>query len=217
MSSLVGGTPPLDPGEVQVWVVPATGGARVAARLAASLSADELERASRMRDPDAFVIGRAGVRAILARFTSVPAGTLEIVAGRGSRPRLVQGPEWLDFSFSRCDEVHVCALTIRRRIGIDLQIESPAATVRTQKDALTKAVGAALAPPPDTIETLGDPGNAEAAADERGGRYGRLRLPGPLDRDDWHVATFVPVVGVAGAVVAEGEWTLTLATWAGVG
>jgi len=226
-----------------------------------------------MSDPDGFVIGRAGVRAILARFASVPAAELEMVAGRGSRPTLAQGPEWLDFSFSRCAHVHVCALTIRRRIGVDVQVvESPIgvlcgttprgrngvgsqahgadsiaagldavdafctpaerrriarcapghlprllAALRTQKDALAKAVGAALAPAPDTIETPGGDEADEIVGDETSGGHGRLRLHGPLDRDDWHVATFVPVVGVAGAVVAEGEWTLTLATWAGVG
>jgi len=250
MVAPAGVTPILDPGEVQVWIVPTGGGHSVAARLASQLSRDERERATRMADPDAFIIGRAGVRAVLARFTSIPAGALEIVAGRGARPTLVHGPHWLDFSFTRCAEVHACALTIKRRIGVDVQMTSstvttfvaavhgqlaPApiasfcttaeqrrladcapeersrllATLLTQKDALAKAVGAALAPAPDTIETAED--------DEAGiGRFGRLRLQGPLARDNWHAATFAPVAGVVGAVVAEGEWTVTFATWSDV-
>ena len=251
MVAPAGVTPTLDRGEVQVWIVPTSGGRAVAARLASQLSRDERERAARMTDSDAFVIGRAGVRAVLARFTSVPPGALEIVAGRGSRPRLVQGPDWLDFSFTRCAEVHVCALTMGRRIGVDVQAESSTVTLSvavamqgqiaagatatfctpaerhrltrcapeersrvlasflTQKDALSKAVGAALAPPPDTIETPGGDETGQAGI----GGFGRLALRGSLDRDDWHAATFEPVAGVIGAVVAEGEWTMTFATW----
>jgi phosphopantetheinyl transferase len=148
---------------------------------------------------------------------------------------LVQGPDWLDFSFTRCAEVHICALTRARRIGVDVQAESPTAIARfctaaerrrlaqcapeersrllarllTQKDALAKAVGAALAPPPDTIETPGDDEPGQAGI----GGFGRLTLPNPLDHDNWRAATFAPVAGVIGAVVAEGEWTVSFATW----
>ncbi len=227
------GPPALDPDEVHVWIVPSGGDDRMAAALSPLLSPYERQRAARMHDPRGFVIGRAGVRAILAHYARQPAGQIEIRAGAGSRPVIAGAPEWLDFSFSRCDTFHVCAVTVARRVGVDVDdgaIREDAGAVLSayctaeERAALDPLDGAARARALAAVRTKKD-----ALAKAVGAR---LHLPlnqfgappghGGLVRGafdgaaEWWIQAFAPAEGVTGAVAGEGRWMLRQMTWPGL-
>lgn len=219
------------PDEIHLWVVTPAGGAAAADALLASLSRHERHRAARMRQPGArheFVIGRARVRHILSAYVGQPPPDLDVVTRVDDRPRLVGAPDWFDFSFSRCDGCHVCAVGRSRRIGVDVERCLAGAADRlpddllsaeegawvdaqppprrddartalwTKKEAFAKAVGGVAAPLSAVRPPLHGDGPVTLADDAP-------RHPGP-----WLVRGFEPLPGVTGAVAADGVWRLTL-------
>jgi 4'-phosphopantetheinyl transferase len=199
--------PALQSNEIHLWIVSALGDQRAAAAAAPLLSSFERERAARMDDPRSFVIGRAGVRAVLAHYAALPAERLEIAAGRTARPSIAGAPDRLDFSFSRCSRLHVCAVTIDRRVGVDVEIvdaasSRAAAGLRTKRDAMGKALGADLRGPASALAVPA-------------GRQGAVR--GPFDGPrGWWVCAFDPADDVVGALAADGRWSLRQMAWPGL-
>jgi len=226
--------PPLAPDEVHVWTVSPTAAPAAADAMVARLSPHEQHRAARMRDPDvrhAFVVGRARVREILGRYVGQPGETLDVVARVDARPRLAGAPPWLDFSFSRCDGMHVCAIGVGRRIGIDVQPLADGgmatdvadralstaehawlatqtvprvarARLLTQKEAFMKAVGGGLTLPLTAF-------TVPVSAGDDDGEVRVERGVTPAARG-YTVRLFTPAPGIVGAVAAEGTWRLTL-------
>jgi 4'-phosphopantetheinyl transferase len=120
-------TPPVD--RVEVWTVH-QGSPEVHARLAAYeslLTDDERRRAGRFlhaADRGRFVIGRALARTMLSRFADVPPRDWLIVIDEHGRPELADRPAGasdLRFNLSHTDGLVVCALTIGREVGVDVE------------------------------------------------------------------------------------------------
>lgn len=116
--------------EVHVWrasLRPADG---VLARLEAHLSPDERARAARFRFPQhrtAFVAGRGAQREILARYTGLPASALAYREGSHGKLEL-DGPaaaSGIRFNVSNSGDLALYALTLRREIGVDLELLKP--------------------------------------------------------------------------------------------
>lgn len=174
-------------GEIHVWTVPSQGDAEAAASLLTCLSPHERQRASRMDDAHGFIIGRAGVRTILARYLGRHPADLEVHAGTGGRPWIAGAPDTFDFSFSRCPLLHVCAVTTARRVGVDVAVRSGPGPQgaddvarRVEHDARAKALG---------VRPDGD-------------------LDEPARSRDVRVELFEPGRGTVAAVAGEGRWTL---------
>lgn len=191
----------------------------------------------------AFVIGRARVRQILGGYIAQPPAALDVVARENGKPVLAGAPPWFDFSFSRCARLHVCAVAVNRRVGTDVELvglgrdantiastyfarderawlaacaaperATALAALWVKKEAFIKAMGTRLRLPPDAyrvpLEAEGwVEGPASDADAERAVR--------------WRVCAFTPAApqvesgAVVGAVVAEGDWRLTVIPWPG--
>lgn len=220
--------PSLASDEIHVWAVSPAADADTAESLVACLSAHERHRAGRMRHPDtrrAFVVGRARVRQVLARYVSQRPAELDVVTRVDDRPVLAGAPAWFDFSFSRCEGLHVCAVAHGRRVGADVEVSTRDATARdadlfslddlawlasrpldrrvearvellAKKEALAKAIG-------------GDMGALSGIAVPRDGD-GRVTIAFPPHRTGpWLVRSCPVARGIVCAVAAEGEWRLT--------
>ncbi|MBM3773194.1 MAG: hypothetical protein FJW27_18290 [Acidimicrobiia bacterium] len=191
-----------------------------------------------MRHPDArraFIIGRARVRQILAGYVAQPPGELDVVTRVDDRPVLAGAPAWFDFSFSRCEGLHACAVTRGRRVGIDVEAfaigplsgEGSAALEASARDtdllSPEDLVWLSVQPPDRRAACRAEVlTKKEALAKAIGG--GPMPLSGfvvPRDGDGpvtvarhrpgpWLVRSFSPAPGIAGAIAAEGEWRLTL-------
>ena len=87
------------------------------------LGEDERARASRFRfevDRRRYVIGRALLRSILARYLSIPPESLHFAYSKRGKPSLV-GNDALQFNASHCRDLYVLAVSDRRPVGIDVE------------------------------------------------------------------------------------------------
>lgn len=112
------------------------------------LSADELERADRFQFPrlrNRFVAGRSWLRRTLAIFLDVDAQQIEFVTSDLGKPSILQ-PSCcpLEFSYSRSQNYSVCAVSMDRQVGVDIEsiqpietIVSTAGTIFCSQDFLT--------------------------------------------------------------------------------
>ncbi len=235
-------------GEVHLWTVPCADGRATSDELLPYLSERERQRTLRMTDDiarAAFVIGRARVRQILGQYVSQPPAALDVVARAEGKPVLDGAPPGFDFSFSRCAQLHVCAVALNRRVGVDVEMigfgpdadviaskyftederawlatrpsdarATAFAAVWVKKEAFVKAIGTGLRLPLTAFHVpLADDGWI-------------ARSPSPAvaetDAERWRVRTFrpAPLAGeptkVVGAVVAAGDWRLTMIPWPGL-
>lgn len=224
-----------------MWLVATTASEDEAESLVPMLSPHEQHRAARMRNADdrrAFIVGRARVRQILGRYVGRPGHLLDVVTRVDDKPMLAEAPPWFDFSFSRCEGIHVCAIGRDRRIGIDVEPigsgRDAEAIAQTYFSAAEAAWLATLAPAarPAAFAALWTKKEAFVKAVGSG-----LSLPltafsvpltgdGPIDmpatgasggaelervsrRRPYSVRLFTPAPGLVGAVAAEGTWRLT--------
>lgn len=233
MSSVPCSIPPLAPDEIHVWAVSVGADVDEAESLVSSLSQHEQHRASRMRQVDArqaFIVGRARVRRILSGYIGQPPHELDVVARVDDKPTLAGAPPWFDFSFSRCEGLHVCAVGRNRRIGVDVErigegrdADRIAATFFSRDDAAWLAAQAADLRP-EAFAHLWTKKEAFVKAIGTGLAIplDGVRVPhagdGPVEVSagglpavsSWLVRAFTPAPGIAGAVAAEGTWRLTL-------
>ena len=112
--------------EVHVWRAELDGLAgEDVERLFATLSADERARAnSFIFSPDRrrFTVGRAALRAVLGRYLGVAPDTVTLGRTPQGRPTLLGAQAGaLAFSVSRSAGLALCAVAIRRDIGVDLE------------------------------------------------------------------------------------------------
>jgi 4'-phosphopantetheinyl transferase len=87
------------------------------------LSADERERADRFyfeRDRRRYVVGRALLRKLLARYTAVGADELAFDYGQFGKPSLGAGPS---FNLSHSGEVALYAFAAAGELGVDVEVD----------------------------------------------------------------------------------------------
>jgi 4'-phosphopantetheinyl transferase len=89
-------------------------------------SADELERASRFRFPrdrNRYLVGRAVLRSILARYLACAPGDLRFRYGASGKPMLADTfkGETLEFNVSHSGEYALYAVARDRKVGIDIE------------------------------------------------------------------------------------------------
>jgi 4'-phosphopantetheinyl transferase len=102
--------------------------------LTALLSANEGTRARRFhfeRDRRRFVVGRASLRLLLARYLSIPPQRITFAYGEQGKPALAQAHyskpsgEPLRFNLAHSDQLALFAITRTGRIGIDIERIKP--------------------------------------------------------------------------------------------
>lgn len=233
--------PPVGTDEIHVWTFSPQAVPAEAEALVAYLSEHERHRAARMRHVDerhAFIVGRARVRQVLGGYVGQPPAQVDVVTRVDRRPTIAGAPAWFDFSFSRCEGAHVCAIGRDRRLGVDVQRVGAVPPGVEGADAPSMTSRQAGIFSPDDLIWLAarlpehrDAARAElwtkkeAFAKAVGGLTLSLRaveVPRTGDgainaslnarppQGRWLVRRFDAAPGVLGAVAAEGAWRLTI-------
>jgi len=216
---------------VDVWTVPLVVASDQTDALGGSLSSDERERAARFvfeRDRRRFVVGRGALRSILASYLGSSPGSIRFAYGEHGKPMLAEstdaGP--LEFNASGSAELAVCAVTVGRKVGVDIELcrlplddtvleqcfapaerhaygtlspdERPAAFYRlwTLKEAYLKATGAGLSRPLSSFEVTFMPGKPVQLAADD---------TVPKGSEDWTFVELQPGPAHVGALVISGD------------
>lgn len=119
------------PRGVDLWIVPLDQPPVREARLIASCSAGEHERAARMpiaRRRRDFLVGRGIVRSVLAAYLGISPGRVQIAVGAHSKP-FVDGREAPAFNVSHSHGLVVVAVTAGFDVGIDVERVDPSLDV----------------------------------------------------------------------------------------
>lgn len=110
--------------EVHVWHMELAAPGHVVVRARRLLAPDEMERAIRFRDGplrDAFVLARAGLRAVLARYAGVAASRIEFELGAAGKPSLRLVSSILRFNVSHTSAIAAYAVTLDASVGVDVE------------------------------------------------------------------------------------------------
>lgn len=116
--------------ETHIWRIAQDAPAEEVARLFGLLSEDERERAARFsfeRDQTRFVVGRATVRRILARYLDTPPKSLRFTYGPRGKPALAPGSDTMDlcFNLAHSDGLALLVVARGRAVGIDVERVHP--------------------------------------------------------------------------------------------
>jgi 4'-phosphopantetheinyl transferase len=142
-------------GPARVFLASLDVGAGAAGRLSALLSAEERDRAARLRravDRERFVASHAALRLLLGRAVGADPAALRFCEGARGKPALEDGS--LEFSMSHSARIAVYAIARGRRVGVDVE------EVREGFDDLA----AAHFGPREAAEIAATPGPARAEA-----------------------------------------------------
>jgi len=184
----------LTAGEVHVWRLELDQPEHVLAEFRSTLEDHELERASRVhfeKHRNHFVVGRGGLRHVLARYVDVRPEEFRFSYGDYGKPALAEGQ--LRFNMSHSHGVALFAVSTDRELGVDVEHvradfasediaqrffsraevktfnalkkeEQVAAFFRcwTRKEAYIKAIGRGLSEPLDAFDVTLAPGDAAA-------------------------------------------------------
>ncbi len=121
-------------GEVHVWFASLDQQSVPVVELTRLLAADERARAERFhfeRDHRRFIVGRAALRMVLARYLNGLPEAVQFVYNRHGKPALARKagqPELardLEFNLCHSHEMALCAVTRGRGIGIDVELMRP--------------------------------------------------------------------------------------------
>ena len=110
-------------GEIHVWLANLTLPEDRLATLAATLTVDEQERATRFRFPehrDRFIAARGGLRELLGAYLGDPAAALRFRQGARGKPALAGEATGLHFNLSHSGD-RVLYAVARREVGVDLE------------------------------------------------------------------------------------------------
>lgn len=133
---------------VHVWRAGLDVGDREWERLAGTLSADELQRAARLRTAGArrrFVAARGLLRAILGRYLAVPARSLRFRDGGHGKPVLAgAAPACPSFSVSHSGALALYAVSAGGPVGVDVERVRPDLDWREPAALLSRREAAAL-------------------------------------------------------------------------
>jgi 4'-phosphopantetheinyl transferase len=214
----------LGTGEVHVWRLALDQPESVLAEFRSTLEAHELERASRFhfeKHRNHFVVGRGGLRHVLARYLDVRPDEFRFSYGDYGKPVLANGG--LRFNMSHSDGVALFAVALDRELGVDVEHiradfatadiaqrffsrgevqtfnalrkeEQVAAFFRcwTRKEAYIKAIGRGLSEPLDAFDVTLAPGEVAALLRAERGDVARWAMFDVAVEDDY-----------AGALAAE--------------
>ncbi|MBP7935344.1 MAG: 4'-phosphopantetheinyl transferase superfamily protein [Phycisphaerae bacterium] len=119
-------TSALAKGSIHVWRWPLTVPPRRVESLAGSLNEMELERAGRYHFETLrhkFIVAHAGLRAVLAGYTGIPAEQLSFRFGVQGKPTLVDrgAAPGLEFNLSDSQDIALAAVTLHQPIGVDIE------------------------------------------------------------------------------------------------
>lgn len=207
------------PGAVDIWRFALNLDPAALARAAAWLSPDERERAARFkidRVARAFVAARAGLRAVLARYTGAAPEAIRFSRGPHGKPRLADAAE-PRFNLAHSGGLALVAVTAGREVGVDVE------AVRPLEDAA--GIAARFFSPAERARyAAAPPGAREAAFFEiwtrkeawlKASETGLSRSLSAIDLDDeaarFRIRSFVPASGYAAAVATEGAAPAPLA------
>ena len=133
--------PELAGGDIHVWRIRLD----TPAPVESPLSADEQQRAQRLRDTQKrhhFSAGRAALRNLLGKYTGIQPRALEFELGPHGKPFLPGSP--LQFNFTNSGELALLAVCRGREVGIDIEqrdrnisVERLAAHIFTPDEAAT--------------------------------------------------------------------------------
>ena len=113
----------LPAGEVHVWRTSLVRPKKVVERMRGLLARDEQDRADRFRferDRSRYVVGRAMLRGLLARYLGAAPEELEFQYGEFEKPALRSGP-W--FNLSHSGPIALYAFSSAGEIGIDVELD----------------------------------------------------------------------------------------------
>lgn len=150
----------LRPGETHVWVSRLDRDEEALSGLEAILSDDELDRAQRFRlprDRRRSVVSRAVLRLVLGAYTGQEPREVLIACGSHGKPHVTDSPVPLSFNLSHSRELMAVAVTLERRVGIDVEWRRPVAKAerlirRTFSPAEANAVE--CAPPEERLSAF---------------------------------------------------------------
>jgi len=119
-------SPRLRESEVHVWAFALDVPPERISALATTLSTDERQRAEQFRFPrlrERFIVGRGGMRAILARYTGSDPSRLQFSYSLRGKPRLTDSA--LEFNLAHSDELALLAVTDSVPVGVDVELIRP--------------------------------------------------------------------------------------------
>ncbi len=122
--------PELHAREAHVWRAALTQPEAVFQKLQASLSSDELERASRFqfeKHRRRFVLARGALRDVLSRYLGLAANQITFAYEARGKPRLADAinSDNLCFNLTHAEELALCAVTHGRMLGVDVEHVHP--------------------------------------------------------------------------------------------
>jgi 4'-phosphopantetheinyl transferase len=121
--------PTLNPQDVHVWRIDITAFESKQTRLLARLSADEQQRAERMRIEEKklqYIVGRAALRNILASYLDTTYDKISFDYGPQKKPTIANQDsrppdQRIEFNLSHSGKIVLIALTRNKPIGIDIE------------------------------------------------------------------------------------------------
>jgi 4'-phosphopantetheinyl transferase len=125
----------------------------------AVLSPDERRRAGKYhfeKDRKQFINARAALREILSRYLDITPNQVEFSCNRYGKPELkiAKSGDFPGFSFSRSREIALCAVTRKRRIGVDIEfINEEPANLEIAERFFSPSEIAALKNIPETLQS----------------------------------------------------------------
>jgi len=216
-------------GEVHIWSVGLGATRETVARLLATLSLEERERAARRyvdHDRRRFIVAHAALRAVLAHYLATSPSTIRFVR-RGSGASAL-GPEWGDrlrFSLADSGELALVVVALDADVGVDVE------RVRAHRDWAEIARGYFSAAERERLQSL--PNHRRAVAFVRcwtrdeafrkalGDGLAGSSATGSGDVAEtrtWSIHTLRPAPGYIGALAIEGSGSrLRYRRWPGVG
>jgi 4'-phosphopantetheinyl transferase len=228
--------PALHPDEVHLWRISTDADEHQLRFLKRQLAGDESERATRFRfdaDRQRFITAHGMLRLLLGRYLKVAPQSLQFDKNEYGKPavRPLSGNIGLQFNLSHSGSLALCAVTLRRDVGVDLeQMREDLADETVAARFFSQAENATLVSLPQIERT-----KAFFNCWTRKEAYVKAQGAGltlPLDSFDvsllpgaaaqllavhhdpqaitrWLMHTLEPASGYIGAVVAEGQnWNL---------
>jgi 4'-phosphopantetheinyl transferase len=148
----------LDSRQVHLWTVHLEASEDIFTRSLSWLSEEETSRAERFRfdrHRRAFVIGRAALRTLLARYLGTEAAAIQFVYGPHGKPALADPSCSLRFNASNSGSLAAFAFTTGCEIGVDVEQHRPLSDFENIADRFFS--------PEETAELLNLPPNEKTA------------------------------------------------------
>jgi 4'-phosphopantetheinyl transferase len=114
---------------IDLWIVPLAAAPERTDALSQFLSADERARAARFkfdRDRGRYVVGRGTLREILAFYLGTRPGEIGFAYGEHGKPMLADraASRDIEFNASGSQDLAVCAVTVGRKVGVDIEFSA---------------------------------------------------------------------------------------------